>query len=136
MLSNDEGVTIEQVAVEEIPVDTQSSVDEESSAEEVTADNTDESTDASAAKTTPEVVTDTVEAGNSLAKIARTHYGKSDFWVYIYEANADKLGNPDNIASGTVLVIPPASQYDIDPDDPESIRKARAKASQIYNKYR
>lgn len=136
MLSNDEGVTIEQVAVEEIPVDTQSADDEESSAEEVSTDKSDETTDAPAAKTTPAVVTDTVEAGNSLAKIARTHYGKSDFWVYIYEANADKLGNPDNIASGTVLVIPPASQYDIDPNDPESIRKARAKASQIYNKYR
>lgn len=136
MLSNDDSVTVEQVDVEEIPVDTQSPDDDKEAEDESVADKSGETTDDSVAKTTPEIVTDTVEAGNSLAKIARTHYGKSDFWVYIYEANADKLGNPDNIASGTVLVIPPASQYDIDPNDPESIRKARAKASQIYNKYR
>lgn len=83
----------------------------------------------------PETVTDTVKAGNSLARIARTHYGKSDFWVYIYIANESKLGNPDRIASGTILVIPPAEQYGIDCNDPESIKRARAKASEIYNKY-
>jgi len=83
----------------------------------------------------PEVVTDTVEAGNSLAKIARSHYGKSDFWVYIYIENESKLGNPDQIASGTVLVIPPAEKYEIDPNDPESIKRAKKKAGEIYSRY-
>lgn len=83
----------------------------------------------------PEVVTDTVEAGNSLAKIARSHYGKSDFWVYIYIENESKLGNPDQIASGTVLVIPPAEKYEIDANDPESIKRAKKKAGEIYSKY-
>ncbi len=134
-------VTVE--SVEPAPVDTQTELDEFTStisADETTADAQAEQPqaddDPTPAPSRQAVVTDTVEAGNSLAKIAKTHYGKSDFWVYIYLENSDRLGNPDNIASGTILVIPPAEKYDIDPNDTESVKAARAKASEIYRNYR
>ena len=80
------------------------------------------------------VVTDTIAPGRFLASMARKHYGSYVFWVYIYEENRDKITNPDNVAVGTVVVIPDASKYDIDASSVESIKKAKAKASEIASK--
>lgn len=86
------------------------------------------------AATTP-VVTDTCTKTMFLTRIANKHYGNRDFWVYIYEENKDKIANPNHVAPGTVVVIPPAEKYGIDADDPQSVKQARLKASQLYSKF-
>lgn len=81
------------------------------------------------------VVTDTVRRGRFLTTMALEHYGKKIFWVYIYEENAGKLGNPGQISGGTVVVIPPASKYGIRPGDAASEELAEQKAEEILEKY-
>jgi hypothetical protein len=48
----------------------------------------------------------TVAAGDSLSKIAKNFYGNSADYMKIYEANKDKLNDPDKIKVGQQLVIP------------------------------
>jgi nucleoid-associated protein YgaU len=49
----------------------------------------------------------TVKAGDSLSKIAKREYGDADKWHAIFEANRDKIKNPDLIHPGQVLTLPP-----------------------------
>lgn len=84
----------------------------------------------------PAVITDTIKRGRFLTTMARHYYGRMEFWVYIYEENASKLGDPDRVSSGTTVVIPPAGKYGIDPSDPESIRRAEMKSKEIYAPYK
>ena len=51
----------------------------------------------------------TVVSGDSLSKIAKHHYGDAGKWHAIYEANRDKIKNPDLIYPGQVLTIPDIS---------------------------
>jgi nucleoid-associated protein YgaU len=48
----------------------------------------------------------TVKSGDSLSKIAKHHYGDANAWHRIYEANRDKIKNPDLIHPGQEFVIP------------------------------
>lgn len=86
-------------------------------------------------ETRSQQVTDTIGRNRFLTTMSRKYYGRYEFWVYIYEENASHLGNPDRIAPGTVVNIPPADKYDIDPDNPQSLRKAAIKAEEIYAAY-
>ena len=81
------------------------------------------------------VVTDTVKSNRFLTTMAREHYGKKKFWVYIYEENKDKLDDPDMIAANTVVVIPPAEKYGIKAGDPASEADAEKKAAEIMRRY-
>jgi len=54
----------------------------------------------------PKVKTYTVAAGDSLSKIAKNFYGNANQYMKIFEANKDKLANPDQIKPGQELVIP------------------------------
>ena len=47
-----------------------------------------------------------VQAGDSLGKIAQQFYGKASEYNKIFEANRDKMSNPDAVRAGTTLVIP------------------------------
>ena len=49
----------------------------------------------------------TVKRGDSLSTIARDFYGNIRRWREIYDANRARIANPDVIAPGTELVIPP-----------------------------
>lgn len=49
----------------------------------------------------------TVVAGDSLSKIAKRIYGDASKWHAIYDANRDKIKNPDLIYPGEVLTLPP-----------------------------
>ena len=49
----------------------------------------------------------TVVSGDSLSRIAKREYGDANKWHAIYEANLDKIKNPDLIHPGQVLTIPP-----------------------------
>ncbi len=83
----------------------------------------------------PTAVTDTVTRNRYLTTMARQYYGDYRFWVYIYEENADHLQNPNRIKPGTPIVIPPASKYGIDSNDPESVAKAEKRIAEISKKY-
>ncbi|HEY7303060.1 MAG TPA: LysM peptidoglycan-binding domain-containing protein [Bryobacteraceae bacterium] len=48
----------------------------------------------------------TVQAGDTLSKIAKQFYGNANDYNRIFEANRDKLENPDKIRTGQQLVIP------------------------------
>lgn len=52
--------------------------------------------------------THTVAKGETLSKIAQQAYGNANRWKLIFDANRDKLDDPDRIYPGQVLVIPPA----------------------------
>ena len=51
----------------------------------------------------------TVKAGDSLSKIAKREFGDANKWPAIFEANRDKIKNPDLIHPGQVLALPPNS---------------------------
>ncbi|MDB5078873.1 MAG: peptidoglycan-binding protein LysM [Chloroflexi bacterium] len=48
----------------------------------------------------------TVNSGDSLSAIAQQHYGDASQWQRIFNANRDKLSNPDLIHPGQELIIP------------------------------
>jgi nucleoid-associated protein YgaU len=62
-----------------------------------------ESTSAPAASTGKSY---TVKSGDSLSRIAKEHYGDASQWKRIYEANRDKIKNPDLIHPGQEFTIP------------------------------
>ena len=48
----------------------------------------------------------TVKSGDTLSKIARELYGDANEYMKIFNANRDKLSDPDKIQPGQDLVIP------------------------------
>jgi nucleoid-associated protein YgaU len=44
--------------------------------------------------------------GDTLQKISKKFYGKTNKWNRIYEANKDKLKSPNKIYPGQVIDIP------------------------------
>jgi nucleoid-associated protein YgaU len=48
----------------------------------------------------------TVKSGDTLSKIAKQFYGDAQQYPKIFEANRDKLSDPDKIQVGQVLTIP------------------------------
>ena len=78
-------------------------------------------------------VTDTCTASMYLSKMSTKHYGKPDFWIYIYEENQDKIADPNNVPPGTVVVIPPASKYGIDAKDKASVDRARKRTYELLS---
>ena len=56
--------------------------------------------------TAPTAKTYTVKAGDSLWAIAAKYYGKGAEYSKIYNANTDKISNPNLIYPGQVLTLP------------------------------
>jgi len=48
----------------------------------------------------------TVQPGDSLSKISKQFYGDANKYMKIFEANKDKLSDPDKIKAGMNLLIP------------------------------
>jgi len=48
----------------------------------------------------------TVQPGDSLSKISKQFYGDANMYMKIFEANKDKLADPDKIKAGMDLLIP------------------------------
>jgi nucleoid-associated protein YgaU len=61
---------------------------------------------AGGASSTPASRTYTVQPGDSLSKISKQFYGDANKYMKIFEANKDKLADPDKIKAGQELVIP------------------------------
>lgn len=78
---------------------------------------------------------DTVSGTRYLATMAREYYGKGIYWVFIYQANADKLDNPNRIKPGTRVLIPEKSSF-AEATDKETLRKAERIQAELNKKYR
>jgi nucleoid-associated protein YgaU len=74
--------------------------------DDVTADFPIDATQAQAAQTN--VKTYTVKAGDTLSKISKDFYGNANDYMKIFNANRDKLQDPDKIQPGQELKIPAA----------------------------
>ena len=48
----------------------------------------------------------TVQPGDSLSKISKHFYGDANMYMKIFDANKDKLSDPDKVKVGTELLIP------------------------------
>lgn len=48
----------------------------------------------------------TVQSGDTLSKIAKEYYGDANRYMDIFNANTDKLSDPNKIQVGQELVIP------------------------------
>ncbi|MFH0732017.1 MAG: LysM peptidoglycan-binding domain-containing protein [Candidatus Omnitrophota bacterium] len=58
-------------------------------------------------ETPQQPTTYTVKEGDTLGHISQKVYGKALKWTMIYEANMDKIKDPEKLKPGMVLVIPP-----------------------------
>ncbi|MFV0392361.1 MAG: HU family DNA-binding protein [Paludibacteraceae bacterium] len=63
-------------------------------------------------------------SGSQLTKFARKYYGSPHFWVYIYEANKDKIKDPNNVPTGIEIKIPKMNARLVDPKNKESVNFA------------
>jgi nucleoid-associated protein YgaU len=61
---------------------------------------------AAGASSTPAPRTYTVQPGDNLSKISKQFYGDANKYMKIFEANKDKLSDPDKIKAGMDLLIP------------------------------
>ncbi len=71
------------------------------------------------------IASERIKSGSRLTLMARRYYGSKDFWVYIYEANKEKIPNPDQIAKGTLIRIPKLDARLIDVKNPRCLTKAK-----------
>lgn len=58
---------------------------------------------------TTEFQTYTIQKGDTLWKISRQFYGSGKEWRKIFQANQDKISNPDKIKPGIEIRIPAAN---------------------------
>ncbi|MCQ0093362.1 LysM peptidoglycan-binding domain-containing protein [Roseovarius sp. M141] len=56
--------------------------------------------------TAPAIRVVTVQPGNTLWAISRETYGEGTLYVRVFEANAERIGNPDLIYPGQVFTLP------------------------------
>ncbi len=110
----------------------------------VTSDAIDVTTKADTSLTTTEpvtkepvtIVTDTVTSQRFLTTMARKYYGHMEYWAFIYEANADRLGHPNRIKPGTVVNIPSLKSITAgDSSETQTMQRARRTGAAIYARY-
>lgn len=66
-----------------------------------------------------------LEDGERLTLIADRIYGEKSFWCYIFDVNAYRLTDPDNVPKGVPLYLPNPTYFNIDANDAAAVRKAR-----------
>ena len=72
-------------------------------------------------------------AGSYLADLAKRYYGHPYFWVYIYEANKEKVKYPNFVSVGQSIRVPKVNPLLIDVCNPRCLEKAQ-ELEQIYLK--
>ena len=77
------------------------------------------------------LTTVTLIRGDYLVILARKYYGDKDFWVYIYEANKEKIKHPNTIPAGTRIAIPKLDPRLVDMCDPITMEYAKM----LHNRY-
>lgn len=80
------------------------------------------------------IKTETLGEGSRLTHLSRKYYGAPDFWVYIYEANKDRIKNPNKIGRGTKLRIPELPAELIDTNNEKSMKQAKELHNKILGK--
>ena len=80
------------------------------------------------------LATERLRSGSRLALLSRRYYGAPDFWVYIYEANADKISNPNLVRIGTKVRVPKLPKELVDPNSPAALEQAHKLQEQILGK--
>ncbi len=81
-----------------------------------------------------EPVYDTVTKSRYLTTMARDHYGKKSYWIFIYNANP-QLNNPNQISPGTRVVIPAKSSF-AGATEAETDAKAQKLLNELSRKYK
>ena len=74
-----------------------------------------------------------IAPGSQLARFARRYYNHPNFWVYIYEANKDKIPDPDNVPVGIEVKIPKMDSRLVDPSNKQSLEYALKLQSKYLN---
>lgn len=110
----------------------------------LTSDAINDTTKTDTSSATPEpvtkepvtIVTDTVTSQRFLTTMARKYYGHMEYWAFIYEANADRLGHPNRIKPGTVVNIPSLKSITAaDSSETQTMQRARRTGAAIYARY-
>jgi 3D (Asp-Asp-Asp) domain-containing protein len=71
--------------------------------------------------------THTVKKNESLWTISKKHYGTGSKWSVVYNANRDKIKDPDHIRPGQVLKIPDVKSFNTIPDGYKYWKTVRVK---------
>ena len=71
--------------------------------------------------------------GSRLARLALLYYGHPYFWIYIYEANKDKIKNPNRVPAGMLIRVPKVNPQLIDANNPRCLEIAH-EAEPMYLK--
>ena len=69
--------------------------------------------------------------GSRLALLADRYYGERELWVYIFEANRDRIKHPNDVPVGTEIRIPRLKAAYSDLSKPEN----RARVEQMAQEY-
>ncbi len=110
--------------VEIVPAGADESVEEKTEQDANTAPHK-QRTDINYHKYTKFIGEETVRPGSRLAQIARRRYGHQEYWVYIYEANADKIKDPSLIHPGLVVMLPDLTETNAGLTEREALKKAQ-----------
>ena len=82
----------------------------------------------------PEILTTvTLGSGDYLARYARRHLGRSEYWIYIYLANKEQIEDPDNIPLGTEIKIPSPQSVGITGDEEADLAEAKRLTRDYYS---
>lgn len=128
-----EEIEVEEASAAPAPGQTEPQ-SEETRPTETAAQPKTEAPSAPAADAKKQEVYDTIKPGYFMAQMARKHYGKAPFWVYIYEANTDVIRNPNRLSNGTRLRIPDKSTFP-GATDAEKLKLAIEKQTQLNKKF-
>ncbi len=71
---------------------------------------------------------------NSFKALSEKFYGHNAFWVYIYEANKDQVGDTISFKSGTLFKIPKIHEKLIDLNNRRSFEMAKKLHAILFNK--
>jgi len=80
------------------------------------------------------ICTETIEQGSHLTLIAQKYYGYKTFWVYIYEANKDKISNPESLPVGFKVKVPKLDAELIDLKNPACTKYAHELEAKYVHK--
>lgn len=81
-------------------------------------------------KFTENLAVEKIVPGSQLTRFARQYYNHPHFWVYIYEANKDKIADPNNVPVGIEVRIPKMDPMLVDPGNKKSLEYALKLQSQ------
>lgn len=82
------------------------------------------------------IATVTIQKGSHLTLIAEKYYGHRNFWVFIYEANKDKISNPDALPAGFKVKIPLLNPALVDASNPECVEYGRRLEIKYVNEFK